>query len=84
MFHPPHADGRKIFSPASADKRVDPGLALIVFSSSPLIFILTSPWGNSFDSAKFKIRTKIKITPVKTEIAKILEVVIIIECPQMT
>jgi hypothetical protein len=73
-----------MLSVAKADRRVEPGLTLIDFSSSPLIFNVISPCGRSFDSARLSIRTRIKITPVKIATLNKVDAVIIIVYPQMT
>jgi len=67
---PPHAEGRKIFFWDRADKRG--GFPEIFKESSllPLMVISNSPLLVTFDSTKRRTVTRIRITPVKTNMLK--------------
>jgi len=64
---PPQADGRKIFSFARVDNRLDPPFTFN--SRSSLMVILTGPEGASFALANNSINTSNSITPRNIPVA---------------
>jgi hypothetical protein len=74
---PPHADGRNIFCADKVDNKDVPAGAIIGFSESPLITILTSPDCTNFDCANNNTNTRSSIIMVNATIAEIITVLIV-------